>query len=281
MSEEFARTIHKQRRTDETHLRLDGVGAEVVAFIKQYVAEANAQGVVVGMSGGIDSTLSAMLAVEALGPERVLGLGLPCNKSNRENANEAQKMADILGIEFREVQLRPLLDVFEDLIAPNIESGVDKHAVGNVIARLRMICLYYAANTRSLLVLGTANRTERLLGYFTKHGDGGTDLCPLGNLYKTEVRALAYEMGIPRRIIHKEPTAGFWAGQTDSEELGASYDVIDSLLKRTVDDDELVEVAVDSLRIDRSTADSIVEMVTQSLHKRRRPLTAEISVHRS
>lgn len=280
MSEEFARTIRKQRRTDETHLRLDGVGAEVVAFIKQYVAETNAQGVIVGMSGGIDSTLTAMLAVEALGSERVLGLGLPCNKSNRENANEAQKIADVLGIEFREVQLRPLLDVFEDLIAPNIESDVDKHAVGNVIARLRMTCLYYAANTRSLLVLGTANRTERLLGYFTKHGDGGTDLCPLGNLYKTEVRALAYEMGIPRRIIHKEPTAGFWAGQTDIEELGASYDMIDSLLKRTVDDDEPVEVAVDSLRIDRSTADSIIEMFTQSLHKRRRPLTAEISARR-
>lgn len=262
-----------------THPSLDNVGSEVVTFIDEYVAETDAHGVVVGMSGGIDSTLTAMLAVKALGPKRVFGLGLPCNKSNSENTSEARKMADVLNIEFQEVQLRPLLDVFEDLVAPEIESDVDKRTVGNVIARLRMACLYYAANTRSLLVLGTANRTERLLGYFTKHGDGGTDLCPLGNLYKTEVRALAYEIGIPRRIIHKEPTAGLWSGQTDIEELGASYDVIDSLLKRTVDGDESIEAAVDSLRIDHSTANSIVEMCAQSRHKRRRPPTAGISTY--
>lgn len=282
MSENHIQAVPNNSSTTEEHdqLLFAEAGSEILSFIERYVSKTDARGVVVGMSGGIDSTLTAMLAAKALGPERVLGLGLPCNKSDQDDANEARKIADVLGIEFREVQLWPLLDTFEELVAPEVEPDVDKHAIGNVIARLRMSCLYYAANTRSSLVLGTTNRTELLLGYFTKHGDGGTDLYPIGDLYKTDVRALAYEMGIPRRIIHKQPTAGFWAGQTDIEELGASYDVIDSLLKRTIDEGQSIETAADSLRIDLSTAHSLVDMCEQSLHKRQQPPTAGITIQR-
>ena len=257
------------------HPGFEAVRSAIVSFVRDTVLDANATGVVVAMSGGIDSTLTAMVAVEALGRERVLGLGLPCNKSADRGGTEARNMAEGLGIEFREVHLRPLLDVFEDLVAPAIDPGGDRRAVGNVIARLRMICAYYAANTRSRLVLGTANRSERLLGYFTKHGDGGADLCPIGDLYKTEVRTLAYRMGVPRRIVTKQPTAGLWAGQTDADDLGAPYEVIDPVLRRLVDGD-LVEATADAVDTDVDTVRSIAEQYTETRHKRRMPPTPGI-----
>ena len=131
-----------------------------------------------------------------------------------------------------------------------------------------MCCAYYAANRQQRLVLGTANRSELLLGYFTKHGDGAADAYPIGDLYKTEVRALAKRIGVPRRIVSKEPTAGFWADQTDADELGATYDVIDPLLQRLVDEGESIADAATALEIDRETARSIAWLGAETEHKR-------------
>lgn len=250
---------------------IEDVRARIVSFIGRTVDDANAGGVVVPMSGGIDSTLSAALAIEALGKDRVLGLGLPCHKTESVNAYDARTIAGGLGMEYREIQLRPLLDCFEDMIAPRLDPMGDRHAISNVIARFRMTCAYYVANTRSDLVLGTANRSELLLGYFTKYGDGGADLYPIGDLYKTEVGAFAQQMGLPKRIIGKEPTAGFWAGQTDAEDLGASYDVLDPLLLRTVDRDEHPDRIANDLEIDLTTAEELLERCTQTAHKRSFP----------
>jgi len=254
---------------------LESIRAETVAFIKDRVTSAGARGVVVGMSGGIDSTLTAHLAVQALGSERVLGLGLPAHQSN-DNAQEARTMAEGLGIEFREVDLRPLVDLFEDHVAPAVAPSGGRRAVGNVAARLRMCCLYYAANARSYLVCGTANRSELLLGYFTKYGDGGADLFPLGDLYKTEVQALAQHVGVPRRIIAKDPTADLWAGQTDAEDLGARYADIDPVLRRIVDRSDRVEDVVADLDVDPETAETVAQRYVDSLHKRALPPTPEI-----
>jgi NAD+ synthase len=251
----------------------------IVSDLRARVDEAGATGVVVAMSGGIDSTVTAALAVEALGSDRVLGLGLPCHKADRAHANEARTIAEGLGIEFYEQQLQPLLSAFEETVAagldptPTSRPNERNRAIGNVIARLRMVCAYYAANRRSQLVLGTANRSELLLGYFTKHGDGAADTYPIGDLYKTEVRALAMRLGIPRRIIGKEPTAGFWADQTDAAELGATYDEIDPLLRRLVDENESVEEAVATLDIDPETANDLVSLIVDTAHKRSMPRT--------
>jgi NAD+ synthase len=203
----------------------------------------------------------------------VLGLGLPCTKVDSAHATEARTVAEGLGIEFREVQLRPLLDVFEDLVVPEVAPEGDKDAIGNVIARVRMACAYYAANARSRLVVGTSNRSELLLGYFTKHGDGAADCYPIGDLYKTEVRTLAGRLGIPRRIVGKEPTAGLWAGQTDEAEIGARYDVVDPLLRRLVDRGDRVERAADDVGVDVETAERIAAMYVDTLHKRTVPPT--------
>ncbi|MCU4926418.1 NAD+ synthase [Halobacteria archaeon AArc-dxtr1] len=265
------------RSIDHTFVRsepdLESVGARIRSFIETSVVEAGANGVVVPMSGGIDSTLTTMLAVDALGNDRVVGLGLPCTKMDRIHLAEAQTIADGLGIDYREVHLGPVLDAFETVSGETIGAEHDVTVTGNVIARLRMVAAYAAANAESLLVCGTANRSELLLGYFTKYGDGGADLFPLGDLYKTEVRALADHVGAPRRIIDKEPTAGLRAGQTDADDLGAPYDVLDPLLQRLVDRKQCVLDAANAEDVDLERAERVASMVSESQHKRAVPAT--------
>ncbi|WP_408957108.1 NAD+ synthase [Natrinema sp. 74] len=267
------------------HRSLEVIREQIVTDIEATVADAGADGVVVAMSGGIDSTLTTALAVEAVGAANVLGLGLPCTMTETAHVSDARTIAAGMGIEFAELQLRPLLAAFEDTVASELEATADdadrpnerNRELGNATARLRMVTAYYAANRQSRLVLGTANRSEVLLGYVTKHGDGAADAYPIGDLYKTEVRALAEHIGLPRRIISKEPTAGFWATQTDADELGARYDVIDPLLYRLVDEGRSLETAVADLRIDSDTADEIATLHAETAHKRSLPPTPGIA----
>ncbi|NGM68312.1 NAD+ synthase [Natronolimnobius sp. AArcel1] len=261
---------------------LEEVRERIIDDIRATVDDAGATGVVVAMSGGIDSTVTAALAVEALGGEHVLGLGLPCHKADQAHVSDARTIADGLGIEFQEIHLRPLLEAFKTAVDPALETGrqadttrpVERNdALGNVTARLRMVCAYYAANRRSRLVLGTANRSEFLLGYFTKYGDGAADTYPIGDLYKTEVRALAGRIGVPRRIVSKEPTAGFWADQTDATELGASYDAIDPFLHQLFETDTTVSEAATNCSIDLETARSLAWRSAETAHKRAQPPT--------
>lgn len=249
------------------------VREETVSFVRQRVQEADAEGVVIPMSGGIDSTVTAAVAAAALDTERVLALGLPCHKTEYLNATDTRTIADGLGIEYQEIHLQRLLDLFTEQLESTIGPTDDQVVIGNIIARLRMVCAYYAANTRSSLVLGTANRSELLLGYFTKYGDGGADLYPLGDLYKTEVRALAPYVGVPKRIIEKEPTAGFWANQTDAEDLGAPYDLLDQILLRLIDRGESPETVADDLGIDADVIKEYGHRCVSSAHKRTPPPT--------
>ncbi|MFC6757439.1 MULTISPECIES: NAD+ synthase [Haloarcula] len=258
------------------------VESTVRAFLRERVDGAGADGVVVAMSGGLDSTVTATLAVQALGPDRVLGLGLPCHKTDASATMEASVVADHLGIEFQRVHLQPLLQGFEQRLAPDLAGEAPRgptptpdRARHNVIARLRMCCTYYAANRRNRLVVGTANRSELLLGYVTKHGDGAADLFPLGGLYKTEVRALAGHLGLPDPIVEKVPTTGRYPGQTDADDLGATYDVIDSLLYRVIEEGDPVDAAAAALDIDESTAQRLVSMCVETAHKRQLPPIAD------
>ncbi|MBX0305069.1 NAD+ synthase [Haloarcula salinisoli] len=259
------------------------VESTVRAFLRERVDGAGVDGVVVAMSGGLDSTVTATLAVRALGPDRVLGLGLPCHKTDASATMEASVVADHLGIEFKRVHLQPLLQGFEQQLAPDLAGEEPRgptptpdRARHNVIARLRMCCTYYAANRRNRLVVGTANRSELLLGYVTKYGDGAADLFPLGGLYKTEVRALAGHLGLPDPIVEKVPTTGRYPGQTDADDLGATYDVIDSLLYRVIEEGDPVDVAAGALDIDESTAQRLISMCVETAHKRTMPPVADI-----
>ncbi|WP_280585478.1 NAD+ synthase [Halorubrum sp. Boch-26] len=207
----------------------------VRSFVESSVAAANADGVVVNMSGGLDSTVTAALAVEALGADRVYGLILPCNKVGAHHARDAEALADALGIEHDTVHLHSLFAQFGAVAPDRFDLHDEPVLSGNAVARFRMTLAYLAANATDRVVCGTANRSELLLGYFTKHGDGGADMHPIGHLYKTEVRALATELDVPEFVVEKPPTAGFLPGQRDADDLGAPYEVIDRVLWLGVD----------------------------------------------
>jgi NAD+ synthase len=194
-------------------------------FIDKTVTEAGYSKVVLGLSGGIDSSLSAFLSVQALGPENVLGLRLPYRTSSSESLEHAQLVIDHLGVQSKTIDISVAVDAV-------LENHPDATPVrrGNVMARVRMINIYDQSAAFPGLVVGTGNKTESLLGYSTLHGDGAFDFNPLADLYKAQVRQLASHMGVPQVIIDKAPSADLWVGQTDEEELGYSYQDMDRLL---------------------------------------------------
>ena len=199
---------------------------KIVNWIRAQVKQAKAKGIVLGLSGGLDSSVVLALAKEAVGKERVLALILPC-VSQRQDLKDAQLVARELGITTKTIDLSKIC---RDLMQVLPKAG--KLAAANLKPRLRMLVLYYFANKLNYLVCGTGNKSEIMTGYFTKHGDGATDILPIGDLTKTEVRILARELGIPSHIITKPPTAGLWHGQTDEGEMGITYPELDDILGR-------------------------------------------------
>ncbi|MHA1749915.1 MAG: NAD+ synthase [Promethearchaeota archaeon] len=207
----------------------DKLCSDIQSWIKQYVYSAGAKGVVVGLSGGIDSAVTAALCMNALGKENVIGLGLPC-ESISEDLADAKKIASTLDIEFKIIDLTPTFMVFMKSLE-DIDSNTI--AVANLKPRIRMMVLYFVGQSKgNYLVAGTGNRAELAIGYFTKFGDGGVDFEPLGLIYKNEVRKLARILKIPEKIITKPPSPGLWPDQTDEGEIGLSYDTIDEILFR-------------------------------------------------
>jgi len=225
----------------------------ISGWIKEKVEEAGAEGIVLGLSGGVDSSLTAALAKKALG-DKVLGLLMPCH-SDPTDLEHAKLVAARFDIETEYVDLGP---VFDSLMA-SLPRGSDL-AVANLKPRLRMATLYYFANSRNYLVAGTGNRSEIAVGYFTKYGDGGADILPLGDLLKYQVREMARELGVPEEIIAKSPSAGLWAGQTDEGEMGITYEELD----RTI----LAIEGGDTSGYDKTTLERVKAMRAASEHKR-------------
>ncbi|MDV3104136.1 NAD+ synthase [Thermococcus waiotapuensis] len=237
----------------------------LVNFIEKSVNETNASGVVIGISGGIDSATVAYLSVRALGKERVLGLTMPYYE-NRD-VEDARLVCESLGIECRVINIKPTVDSF--ILGLGFEP--DRKSMGNIMSRTRMVLLYAHANQMNCLVLGTSNRSEFLTGYFTKWGDGASDYAPLINLYKTEVWEIAKLLGVPRRIIEKKPTAGLWEGQTDEDEMGISYRLLDEILWRLVDLKMPKDEIAEELGISIERVEHVERLVKSSEHKRHLP----------
>ncbi|WP_281195411.1 NAD+ synthase [Halorubrum sp. F4] len=242
-----------------------------VSFVRETVSSAGADGVVINMSGGLDSTVTAAIAVEALGTDRVYGLILPCNKVGAHHARDAEELAEALGIEHDTVHLQPLLAQFGNVAPDRFGLHDEPTLVGNAIARLRMTLAYLAANATGRLVCGTTNRSEHLLGYLTKHGDGAADLFPIGHLYKTEVRAIAETLEVPGFVLEKPPTPGLLAGQRDADDLGADYDVIDPALRLAVDEGLTADEVASRLDLDREVVDDLLARYRTTEHKRTVP----------
>ncbi len=229
----------------------------VVSWIRYQVREARAEGAVLGLSGGLDSSVVGVLCKEALG-DRALGLILPC-ESTEEDLSHALLVAQKFGLGTETVDLTDLYRTFLDLLPEG-----DLLSRANLKPRLRMATLYYFANSLNYLVVGTGNRTELEVGYFTKHGDGATDILPLGGLYKVEVRRLAEQLGIPEEIRKKPPSAGLWKDQTDEGELGIAYERLDSILVSLGRGEELAGFKPEEVQLVR-------DMIARSEHKRRPP----------
>ena len=196
----------------------------LTGWLTEKIIGANMSGGIVGLSGGIDSAVTAALLNRASDIE-VFGIILPCH-SNEEDRNDAILIADALNIDYDELDLSGHYDfLLKDL--KTVMPGENKLAESNIKPRLRMTTLYYLAARKNYLVIGTDNWSELYTGYFTKYGDGGIDLAPLGRLVKSEVKGLASYLGIPEKIIDRKPSAGLWEEQTDENEMGVSYDVLD------------------------------------------------------
>ncbi|HKJ58575.1 MAG TPA: NAD+ synthase [Halobacteriales archaeon] len=260
---------------------LEAAHDHVVQFIRDRAEAAGTDRAVLGLSGGIDSTLTAHLAVEALGADGVHGLVMPGDPNVTENMSDAERVAEDLGIEYDVVEIEPIADAFLDPLPDvdpdqRIEADPLRTAVGNLRVRVRAVINYFVANNEDAIVLGTGNRSEALVGYFTKYGDGAVDCHPIGILYKQQVRQLARHVGVPDDIVTKTPTAGLWAGQTDEDELGMDYDTLDAILALTVDGPFPPSAAVRLLSgVTTEQVEWVRDLHERSEHKRRVPPAPE------
>jgi len=218
---------------------------KLVNWIRDEVTAAGCKGVVLGMSGGVDSSVAAVLCKRAL-PESTLGLIMPCY-SIPEDKEHALAVATKFSIQTQEVVLDSVFDTLKNVLPDHSEeTATARLARANLKVRLRMLTLYYFANQLTYMVVGASNKAELSVGYFTKYGDGGVDILPLGNLLKREVKKLAGFLDIPQETIDKPPSAGLWQGQTDEADIGFSYNQLDSYLSTGEAPDE-VKLKIESM----------------------------------
>lgn len=203
---------------------IDVISRTIVTWLREYASQASASGYVVGLSGGIDSACTAVLCQRAVG-EHVLAAIMPCD-GPAEDAELASMLADAFEIQTVVVDLVPA----QQALLASLPPDLSEMTIANLKPRLRMATLYALGQTHGYLVAGTGNKSEIAVGYFTKYGDGGVDVEPLGDLYKSQVRDLARSLGVPQPIIDRPPSAGLWAGQTDEGEMGITYDDLDRTL---------------------------------------------------
>ena len=243
----------------------------LTGFVKSEITRVGFTRAVVGLSGGIDSALSCVLAVEALGPENVLAVRMPYKASSRDSLDDAQLLIDQLKVQSETIEIT-------DMVEPLIQRDLDMSKIrkGNIMARARMIVLYDQSEIFKGLVIGTSNKTEILLGYSTLFGDSACAFNPIGDLYKTQVRQLSRALNIPAPIVDKPPSADLWAGQTDESELGFTYEEVDKLLYLLVDQryspQEVVEAGFDEKFVSQ-----VVTRIRRNQFKRMQPPIAKIS----
>jgi NAD+ synthase len=244
------------------------LASAISAWLRDRLDESGAERFVLGLSGGIDSAVVCGLCAQAAGANRVTGVIMP-SSSQPDDAVSANKVAQTFGVETQTVDLTGITEAFYAAMpsaealtsaAADVVEKWQQIATANVRPRLRMTTLYYVANLTRGIVVGTGNKSEAMIGYFTKYGDGGVDLFPIIDLYKHEVRAVAREIGVPESVIERPPSAGLWEGQTDENEIGMTYEELD----RTLISLESGETAdVDGAHLQR-----VRDLINASNHKR-------------
>ncbi len=243
----------------------------ITRFLREEITRVGFARGVIGLSGGIDSSLVAFLAAEALGAQNVLGVLMPYRASQPASRADAEMVAQMLGIATRVIEITPMVEPYLAQYAPD-----DARRRGNVMARARMIVLYDQSEVFKGLVIGTSNKTEALLGYTTHFGDNAAALQPIADLYKAQVRALARAVGVPEKIIAKAPSADLWQGQTDEGELGFTYDDADAILYRLVDERRSAADVI-ALGFEARVVQRIAELIARNQFKRVMPPIAKLS----
>jgi NAD+ synthase len=241
---------------------MEEIQQKIIDFIRK---ETDGKSVVIGLSGGIDSALTASLAVKALGKDKIQALLLPSASNTRDEMKLAVLIANLLEIKYKILDIEKILQVYLE----NCDYFKTKLSVGNLKARIRMSLLYGLASTTKSMVVGTGNKSEIMIGYFTKYGDAGCDLLPIGDLYKTQVRALAKYMNIPQAIIDQAPTAGLWIGQTDENEIGILYEELDKIL-------EAMENKKNLSNFNEAEVQLVQKYIKRTQHKRKMPKICKI-----
>lgn len=255
------------------HVDALALADDISRWLRLHLDETGADQFVLGLSGGIDSAVVAGLCARAAGPDRVLAAMMP-SSSNPDDHACAREVAETFGLKSTTIELTSLAEsfyasvpdvstIYSEILSEESGTGAEGRsqlARANVRPRLRMITLYYLANLTRGIVVGTGNKTELMIGYFTKYGDGGVDILPLTDLYKYEVRAVARAIGVPESVITRPPSAGLWAGQTDEQEIGLTYEELDSTLSA-------IE-AGDTSGLDQDVLARVESMVRVTAHKR-------------
>lgn len=240
-------------------------------FIKDELAKFFYKRGILGISGGLDSSVCAYLATRALGPKNVFGLIMPYGKTFSQDVQDAKNVVKTLKIQSETIDISPMVDAYY------VKHPTTKRILkGNKMARERMSILYDYSERKKALILGTSNKTELLLGYGTIHGDMACAINPLGDLYKTQLRQLATHLGVPENIIQKAPTAGLWSGQTDEKELGLTYEEIDKILFLLVDKRKTPKTIVKS-GFTKEKVDKILKLIKGSEFKRKLPPIPKLS----
>ncbi len=247
-------------------LDIDQAITTITRFLKGTLGHTGMDGFVVGLSGGIDSAVSAALAVRAVGADHVLAVLMPYTSSAPESTELALQLADQFKIEHRLIDITPMIDSYYATIDTD-----NRLRAGNKMARERMSILFDIAHERGRLVLGTGNRTETCLGYTTWYGDSACSLNPVGQLYKTELRQVAAALGMPQALIDRPPTADLWAGQTDEDEIGVTYEQIDRMLEGLVDDAERSVSRLESEGFHATDISRVVSLMNRNAFKRKLP----------
>jgi len=258
--------------SDALKLDLPSVEARIKRFIKDYVEKCGASGVVLGVSGGLDSCTTAALASMSLGGRKVLGIAMPEEETyNDTDIQHAKLVAQKFGFDLEVIDISSTLRAcFQSL---PIYDATDKISKGNVKARMRMIYLYYYANKLNRLVCGSSDKSETMMGYFTKWGDAAADISPIMDLYKTQVRQLALHIGVPAEIVAKPPSPRLWPGQLAEEELGVKYETLDLILFGLEHFTAPEEIA-EQLKLPVKIVNDIKRRWLATEHKRRLPHTS-------
>ena len=239
------------------------VSNKIEKFISAYISKSSAKGLVIGLSGGLDSSVVLKLSVNALGRSNVLGLVMPSDITPREDTTHAIDLAKELRIRYHIIDIHPIVQKFEEVLPEN------KEARGNLMARIRMSILYYYAGVNRYLVAGTSDKSEIQIGYFSKFGDGAADIMPIAVLYKTQVRALARYLGVPAVIVQKKSSPRLWENHLAEEEIGMDYEMIDQILHLLVDKKISPRDVIRNLGVSTKHVNKVKGMIEKNLHKRR------------